>query len=192
MIRYPSLVSPMLSKWQTLSTVVAFRNKWLTVLLDQVRLPGGKVYEYTRIHRDSQGVGVAVLDERGRILLEREYRHAVGEVIWQLPGGLYGPDEEPLAAAQRELREETGLDAEEWSELGRFHDNPALTNAVNTLYLARKVRQAQVAAPDHAEFVTAEWCDLAWVQSAARRGEITDRTVLCALAFLWAFRGLSL
>lgn len=175
------------AKWKTLATTVAFKNKWLTVLLDRVQLPeSGHEYEYTRIRRDRQGVGIVALDESGRLLLEREYRHAVEAVIWQLPGGLYGPEEDPLIAAQRELLEETGLEADEWIELGRFHDNPALTNAINTLYLARAVRQAREAAPDHAEFVTVEWRDLAWVQAALRRGEITDRTVLCALALLWA------
>ncbi|HYN87472.1 MAG TPA: NUDIX hydrolase [Ardenticatenaceae bacterium] len=178
----------MISRWETLATIVAFQNKWLTVLLDRVRLPGsGQDYEYTRIRRETQGVGVIVLDDQGRVLLEREYRHAVGEVIWQLPGGLYGPDEEPLLAAQRELREETGVEADEWIELGSFYDNPALSNASNTLYLARQVRSVGTPSPDHAEFVTIEWRDLAWLREAVRRGEIMDRVILCAVALLWTW-----
>lgn len=179
----------MLPTWQTLATTTAFANRWLTVLLDRVRLPDGREYEYTRIHRDAQGVGVVALDAEGRLLLEQEYRHAVGAVIWQLPGGLYDPDEPPLAAAQRELREETGYEAASWSPLGDFHDNPALTNAINRLYLARDLRLVAPPAPDHAEFVTTAWHDRAWLRAAIQRGEITDRTVLCALALLWAGEG---
>lgn len=177
----------MLPSWKTLASTVAFKNRWLTVVLDRVQLPEREgEYEYTRVRRDEQGVGIVALGADGRILLEREYRHAVHDVIWQLPGGLHAPGEDSLVAAQRELREETGLEAGEWRYLGAFHDNPALTNASNRLYLARDLRQVQAPLTDHAEYVTVEWRDLEWVRSAIRDGEITDRTVLCAVALLWA------
>ena len=92
--------------WTTQQTQTAFQNRWVTVNIDNVALPTDIQYEYTRV--DVNGVGVAVIgfNQAGEILLEREYRHGVGEVIWQLPGGLTEPDEDLIQAGLRELVEE--------------------------------------------------------------------------------------
>jgi 8-oxo-dGTP pyrophosphatase MutT (NUDIX family) len=73
-----------------------------------VELPDGKRYEYTRIEPAGIGVGVIGFNAAGEVLLEREYRHGVGEVVWQVPGGLTAPGEDLQTAGLRELQEETG------------------------------------------------------------------------------------
>ena len=78
----------MVHPWELLSSNDAFHNRWLHVTLDEVLLPDGQSYEYTTIRRDSVGVAAVVINERNQILLEQEYRHPIGEVTYQLPGGL--------------------------------------------------------------------------------------------------------
>ena len=101
--------------WRTEATNLVFQNRWLGVALDQVELPTGQRYEYTRLEGTGIGVGVIGFNAAGEVLLEREYRHGVGETIWQLPGGLAAFDEDLQAAGLRELLEETGY------EIGRAH-----------------------------------------------------------------------
>ena len=74
--------------WQTLSTRSVFGNRWVKVQIDEVALPDGRRYEYTRLEPGGIGVAVIGFNDRGEVLLEREYRHGIGAVIWQLPGGL--------------------------------------------------------------------------------------------------------
>src|SRR5688572_12208026 len=100
-----------LEPWEVLDEEAAFENRWVRVRLQSVRLPGDRVYEYTLVDRPAQGVGVFLVDEQERLLLEREYRHGVAEVVWQVPGGLVDESEPALASIQRELREETGYEA---------------------------------------------------------------------------------
>jgi ADP-ribose pyrophosphatase len=176
----------MLEPWRTLDETIPFENRWVRVRLQQVRLPDGREYEYSRVDRPQQGVGIFLLDDGNRLLLEREYRHAVGQVVWQLPGGLIDEDEPPLRSAQRELREETGYEAETWVELSHFYDNPGLGNASSLLFLARGPRRVAPPAPDHAEWVELQWVTLSWLRESIRKGDIVDRVVLAAIAMLWA------
>ena len=104
--------------WSTVATRSAFRNRWIGVMEDTVELPTGQSYAYTRLEPAGIGVGVVGFDAAGRILLEREYRHGVHQVIWQIPGGLADPGEDLQTAGLRELREETGY-APPWSTTTR-------------------------------------------------------------------------
>ena len=175
----------MIQPWEQLESVVAFHNRWLHVTLDAVRLPNGQTYEYTTIHRDSAGVAAVVLNEHNQLLLEREYRHPVGEVAYQLPGGLAAPGENPAQCIRRELREETGVLAGELRYLGRFWNNPATSNGECLVYLCRDFRIDRVVQHDSAEFLVWDWYDLTWVKRAILDGTIRDRVVVCGLAYLW-------
>jgi 8-oxo-dGTP pyrophosphatase MutT (NUDIX family) len=175
--------------WQTLDTRTVFQNRWISVLLDDVLLPDGRRYEYTRLAPAGIGVAVIGFNDQGQVLLEREYRHGVGEVVWQLPGGLAAPDEDLQAAGLRELLEETGhaprvVDAQSVRYLGMIWDNPGFGIAQSQLYAAWGLTEVSAARRDPAEFVTVHWKSTSWLRAAIQNGEINDRVVVAAVAWL--------
>lgn len=179
--------------WQTLTTEIAFRNRWVAVALDQVQLPTGQPYIYTRLEPVGIGVGVIGFNAAGEVLLEREYRHGVNQVIWQLPGGLAAADEDLMAGALRELVEETGYapaapapntSGVNVRYLGVVWDNPALGAMRSHIYAAWNLVLTDQPRRDPAEFVTLHWVSVAWLQEAVRSGVIQDRVVVAALAYL--------
>jgi ADP-ribose pyrophosphatase len=180
---------PDLPVWRTVETRRDFRNRWVGVLADTVQLPNGQRYEYTRLEPAGIGVGVIGFDDAGNVLLEREYRHGVGEVIWQLPGGLADSGEPLLEAGLRELREETGfaparVNAETVRYLGAVWDNPALGVGQSHIYAAWGLVRTGDTRRDAAEMVSLHWQSPAWLRAAVRDGAIKDRVVVAAVAFL--------
>ncbi|MBK6429208.1 MAG: NUDIX hydrolase [Anaerolineae bacterium] len=184
-----SLTPAPIASWQLVDSRDAFQNRWLHVTLDTVRLPDGRTYEYTNVHREVAGVGIIGLNAAGEILLQQEYRHPVGQVVWQAPGGLANVGEDLLACAARELREESGYEAESLEYLGACWDNPGLGNAISHLALGRNLRPTGHSHPDDAEIVVNHWVTVAWLKQAVSSGIIKDRVVICGLAHLW-LRGL--
>jgi ADP-ribose pyrophosphatase len=175
--------------WKTLSSQPVFRNRWIGVVVDEVELPDGKHYEYTRIEPAGIGVGVIGFNAAGEILLEREYRHGVGEVVWQVPGGLAAPGEHLQTAGLRELQEETGyapvlVNDDTVSYLGVVWDNPGFGVACSHIYCVRGLELTADTAHDHGEFVTFHWVTPAWLKDAVRTGAIKDRVVVAAVAYL--------
>ena len=129
--------------WKTLSSQRVFGNRWIGVVVDEVELPDGRRYEYTRLEPAGIGVGVIGFNAAGEILLEREYRHGVGEVVWQVPGGLAAPGESLQEAGLRELLEETGYVAEQWRRLGSYAVDANRGAGTAHLFLATGARWQQ-------------------------------------------------
>ena len=175
--------------WKTVSTDQVFRNRWIGVVVDEVELPDGKRYEYTRLEPAGVGVGVIGFNDAGEILLEREYRHGVGEVVWQVPGGLAAPGEDLQTAGLRELQEETGyapavVDTDTVTYLGAVWDNPGFGVAISHLYRVRGLEPVAITNHDHGEFVSSHWVTPAWLRTAVSSGVIKDRVVVAAVAYL--------
>ncbi len=175
--------------WKLLDSRTHYANRWLTVVVDDVVLPSGKPYKYTRLEPAGIGVGVIGFDSAGRVLLEREYRHGVGDIVWQLPGGLAYGGEDLQAAGLRELGEETGfqpavVSAESVRYLGMVWDNPAFGLAASHIYAAWGLEAIADVRRDAAEFVTLHWVSAAWLRESVRNGEIKDRVVVAAVAYL--------
>lgn len=176
--------------WNTTATTTCFENRWVTVTVDQVTLPTAQSYEYTRVNVNGVGVGVVGFNDAGEILLEREYRHGVGDVVWQLPGGLATGTEDLLTAGLRELLEETGHAPAQITEgtvryLGKVWDNPGLGTMQSHIVAAWGLVETAHPRRDPAEFVTLHWRSVDWVKQAIRSGEIQDRVVLAALVYLF-------
>jgi len=175
--------------WQTLATRQVFGNRWIRVALDEVALPDGRRYEYTRLEPAGIGVGVVGFNARGELLLEQEYRHGVGEVIWQLPGGLADAGEDLQAAGLRELREETGfapavVSVERVRYLGVVWDNPGFGVAQSHIFAAWGLEDVGEMRRDATEMVSLHWQSPEWVRRAVQTGIVKDRVVVAAVAYL--------
>ena len=96
------------------------RLPWLEVFRETIELPDGRQVDDFYSVEMQDFVVIVALTEAGEVVVERLYRHGAGRVTWSLPAGYVQPGEDPLGAAIRELREETGCEAAEWTLLGRF------------------------------------------------------------------------
>jgi ADP-ribose pyrophosphatase len=121
---------------------VSFRGPVFAVSTDIVKEPGG-ILARRDIVRHPGSVVILAVDEAStepRILLERQYRHAAGTHLWELPAGRKDPRESELAGAQRELLEETGFTARSWKRVLYFYVSPGFLDETMSLFLARGLR----------------------------------------------------
>jgi ADP-ribose pyrophosphatase len=128
--------------WQVLATRDVYSAPpWLTVSLQEVCLPDGRVVnDYHRVQMPDYTVVFAETED-GRVLAERQYKHGIGRVTLTLPAGLVDAGEDALRAAQRELLEETGYTASDWKHLGSFVPNSNYGCGKAHLYSARRARR---------------------------------------------------
>ncbi len=127
--------------WTTLKSEYLFRRPWLTVRRDEVGLPDGRVNPEFYVLEYPDWVNVIAITEDGRFVMERQYRYGLGEVGYEICAGVIEEGEDPLAAAKRELSEETGYEGGTWEKVSVLSANPSTTNNLTHCYLARGVRK---------------------------------------------------
>lgn len=159
-----------------------FTGRVLTLNLERVRLPNGRVAELEIAHHPG-GAAVVALDDAGRVCLLRQYRHAAGGWLTELPAGKLDGGEPPLECAQRELAEEAGVTARHWEKLGECFSSPGVLTEVLHLFLARGLAPADARPEDH-EVFEASWIPLDEAVNLAARGQLRDAKSLIGL--LWA------
>ena len=125
---------------EVLSSKTSYQGPLFRVQTDEVREPGGQPHLRDVIRHDGSVVVLAIDDSRSKrdplILMERQYRHAAGQYLYEIPAGKLDPNEEPLAGAKRELLEETGYKAKHWSKLVRYYASPGFLGEWMQVYLA--------------------------------------------------------
>lgn len=136
-------------RWEVVNTEVVYSAPpWVTLTLDTVRLPDGRLIDrYHQVTLPDFVIIVAETPDR-RLLVERLYKHGVGHVTLTLPAGMREKDEDPVACGRRELLEETGYGSEDWRLLGRFVENGTYGCGAADVLLARNVRRIGDPAPD--------------------------------------------
>ena len=127
--------------WTIRSTREAYRDEagLITVSEDEVTKPDGSEGTYATV-RMKDGVGVLAVDDEGFAYFAKEFRYAVGRESIEIVGGGVEEGESPLEAARRELREEIGIEAGEFVEMGSIQPVTSLVNSASTLFLARRLR----------------------------------------------------
>ncbi len=168
----------------TLQQELVWQGRLLTVQRDVVCLPDGHSAAREYIRHPGAAVIVAI-DEDGSVVMERQYRHPIGEVIEELPAGKLDPSEPPLTCAQRELREETGFVAERWDDLGWFWPCVGYSDEVIHVFVATGLRR-EAHARDHEEFLDVFLMPWSELIARAEAGSIRDGKTLAAL--FWARR----
>lgn len=123
----------------TLSSRELARAGGLALVVDEVRLPDGSTHDYRWIRATSAAFVVPVF-ANGDTVLVRQWRYPWRQTSWEVPAGTLEPDEDPLECARRELREEAGLEAESWTDLGVMRPS-ALLDSRQHLYLAQAVTE---------------------------------------------------
>ena len=164
-----------------LTTEEIFNGVILHVVRDQVGLSNGNT-TVREVIRHIGAVCVIPVTENNEVVVERQYRYPLDRVILEIPAGkLDAPDEDRLSAAQRELMEETGYTADEWTEIGDFHPAPAYSDEYITMYLARGLHKGERDLDDD-EFLDVYAIPLADLVKDVMEGRISDaKTQVCIL-----------
>lgn len=124
------------------SSETIFEGRIVKVTVDQARLPDGNLAVREVVYHPG-GVAVLALDEDNMVTLVRQFRYPIQQLLLELPAGKldHGPDEDRILGAKRELSEETGLEAEEWTYLGYMLASPGFCDEALHMYLARGLRR---------------------------------------------------
>ncbi len=169
-------------KETTLATEEVFDGRLLKVRKDRVSGPDGREHVREYIVHPGAVMVIAVLAD-GRIVFERQFRYPLRRVVLELPAGKIDAGEDIEGTGQRELREETGYEAEEWRHLGTIHPCIGYSDERIEIFLARGLRQVG-AALDAGEFLEVCTLSLGEALEAIRTGAITDAKTISGL--LWA------
>ena len=152
---------------------VAYENGWIVVWHDEVTRPDGSPGIYGVVLFRHAASGVVVLDDADRVLLVGQHRYTLDEYSWEIPEGGVSPDEAPLEGIRRELREETGVEAMEWLEIGTYALSNSITDERGRLWLATGLLHG-TAQPDPTEDIAVRWVPFDEALAMTGDGRITD------------------
>jgi ADP-ribose pyrophosphatase len=178
-------------KPKLLSSKLSFQGRVFNVFTDILIEPSGHRHTKDVIRHNGSVVMLAV-DERKNpadpdIILERQYRHAAGQFLIELPAGSRNPGEAPLAAARRELMEETGFRARRWTMLIRYFASPGFLGEWMQIYLARDIREG-TATPELDEHIEVLRVPLSKAMRMIADGKIHDGKTIIGLSLYDAAR----
>jgi ADP-ribose pyrophosphatase len=129
--------------WQTLKVSTVYENPWIRMEHHDIVNPTGKDGIYGVVHFKNRAIGVIPIDKEGNTWLIGQYRYALNEYSWEIPMG-GGPNElDLLESAKRELKEETGLTAEKWTQIMKIHTSNSVTDELGYVYLAKDLTQGE-------------------------------------------------
>ena len=173
--------------WKKLSSKIVYENDWMRVCEDHVINPGGGENLYGHVRFKNVAVAIIPVDDDDCTWLVGQDRYTLGEYSWKLPMGGAPVDEEPLEAAKRELKEETGLSAELWREMMRLHISNSITDELGIVFLARGL-SAGATSFEETEDLTVRRLPVDEAIQMAMTGAITDAISVAALLRLSAER----
>lgn len=172
--------NPVRNPWKTLKKKEIYDNAWIRVQEDEVIRPDGKPGTYTTVSYKNKAIGVLPIDEEGNTYLVGQYRYPLDLYSWEIPEGGCPQGEDPLAAAVRELKEETGLTASKYEVLGRSFLSNSVSDEEATYYLATGLTEGE-AEPEGTEDLALRKVPFGQALEMVASGEITDALSILAI-----------
>jgi 8-oxo-dGTP pyrophosphatase MutT (NUDIX family) len=155
-----------------LKVQTVYPGRVITVNVETVRLPNGHVADLEIIHHPG-GAAIVAVDAEHRVCLIRQFRHAAGGWIWELPAGKLEPGEPPLETAKRELIEEAGFEGHVWVALGDYVSSPGVFTEIVKLFMVHGLEQSTMA-HEPAELIEVHWVPIEEACRRALAGELND------------------
>jgi 8-oxo-dGTP pyrophosphatase MutT (NUDIX family) len=175
--------------WTTLSSKVVYDNPWVTLKHEEVITPGGNPGIYGIAHFKNKAIGIVPLDTELNTYLVGQYRYPLNEYSWEIPMGGGPLDVDILDSAQRELLEETGLKAQEWTNIGRIHTSNSVTDEEGFIFLAENLSQ-HAAQPEDTEQLKVMKVSFAEAIRMVMDNEITDSLSVYGILKVARLKGL--
>jgi len=176
--------------WTTLSGEDKYENRWIRVTEYQVINPAGGRGIYGKIHFKNKGIGIIPVDNEGNTWLVGQFRYTLNEFHWEIPEGGAPLSENPLLAAQRELKEETGLTAKKWTPLLRMNTSNSVTDEECVIYLAEELEEGESELEETEADLQVRKIPLKEAIDMVVRGEIADSMSMMGLLMIGRIRGL--
>jgi ADP-ribose pyrophosphatase len=166
--------------WNTKKTILVYENPWIKVEENQIINPAGKDGIYGTVHFKNRAMAIIPIDKNGDTWLIGQFRYSLNEYSWEIPmgGGPLGSDF--LESAKRELKEETGLIADKWTELLKIHTSNSVTDEVGVVYLAEGLTQGETEF-EETEILQIRKLPFKEALEMVMSGEITDSISLAGI-----------
>ena len=166
--------------WTILSRATVYENEWILVDHHEVLGPSGQPGVYGTVHFKGQATGVVPIDENGNVILVGQYRFPLRAYSWEIPEGGGTHSAAALESAQRELREECGLAARNWTQILAMDLSNSVSDERGTAFLAWELSEAP-ADPDETEMLQVARVPFWEAIDRVKRGEIRDAISVAAL-----------
>ena len=166
--------------WQITAERTVYDNPWIGLTEYQVINPSGNPGIYGKVRFKNFAIGVVPLDSEMNTYIVGQYRFALGQYSWEIPEGGGAFDVDPLESAKRELLEETGLKASQWTEIQRMHLSNSVTDELSIIYLAQDLQQFEPE-PEDTEQLIIKKLHFEEVYQMVCNGGITDSVTVAAV-----------
>lgn len=166
--------------WRIISEREIYNNPWIRVTEFDVINPSGGKGIYGKVHFKNLAIGIIPLDEDLNTYLVGQYRFTLNQYSWEIPEGGGPHDIDVLESAKRELKEETGLVAEEWTKLSDFHLSNSVCDEYGAIFMARKLKQEE-AMPEETEQLVVKKVPFEKAYQMVEKGIITDSLAVAAI-----------